>query len=82
MRLSIDVTTEQHQHLKALAVLQGQSIKEYVLERTLPDLEAQQALKTLEHFLGRRIDAVKKGQISSKTVDDIFDSVLSDSYNG
>ena len=38
-RISIDVTTEEHQKLKAVAALKGLSIKEYVLERTLGDGE-------------------------------------------
>ena len=37
MRLSIDITQEQHKALKATAAMQGKSIKDYVLERTLPD---------------------------------------------
>ena len=32
-RLSIDISPEQHQKLKAIAALKGQSIKEYVLNR-------------------------------------------------
>ncbi|WP_272911634.1 hypothetical protein [Loktanella sp. M215] len=36
-RLSIDITPEQHQKLKAIAALKGESIKEYVLSRTLGD---------------------------------------------
>jgi len=77
MRLSIDVTAEQHQHLKALAVLKGQTLKQYVLERTLPSMEAKKALETLEDFLSPRIESAQSGQVSSKTVDQIFDSVLS-----
>jgi hypothetical protein len=34
-RLSIDITPEEHQKLKAIAALRGQSIKDYVLNRTL-----------------------------------------------
>ncbi len=51
MRLSIEITQEQHQRLKAAAALQGKSIKDYVLERTLPDLEEQAALQELETLL-------------------------------
>ncbi|MGR9088225.1 MAG: hypothetical protein ACU841_14295 [Gammaproteobacteria bacterium] len=36
MRLSIEVAPEQHQRLNAVAALRGQSIKDYVLERVLP----------------------------------------------
>ncbi len=76
MRLSIEVTANQHQRLKAAAALQGQSIKEYVLKRTLPNSEEQIALQKLENFLQPRIEAVNNGQLSSKSVDDIFNEVL------
>jgi len=76
MRLSIEVTPEQHQRLKASAALQGQSIKEYVLKRTLPDNNEAAALHELESFLAPRIQAANEGQVSSKSVDDIFDEVL------
>ncbi len=76
MRLSIDVTPDQHQLLKAAAALQGQSIKEYVLTRTLPQSDEKAALHKLETFLESRIDAANNGKLSSKSVDDIFDEVL------
>ncbi len=76
MRLSIEITPEQHKRLKAAAALKGESIKDYVLKRTLPDLTEQASLQELEHFLAPRIAAGKEGQISSKTVDNIFDDVL------
>ncbi len=76
MRLSIEITTNQHQRLKAAAALQGQSIKDYVLKRTLPSLEERVALQRLEEFLKPRIEAANNGQFSSKSVDDIFNEVL------
>jgi hypothetical protein len=75
MRLSIEVTQEQHKRLKAAAALQGKSIKDYVLERTLPGLEEQTALQDLEAFLKPRIEAAKKGQFSTESIDTIFDEV-------
>ncbi|MGD8911635.1 MAG: DUF1778 domain-containing protein [Candidatus Thiodiazotropha sp.] len=75
MRLSIEVTQEQHKRLKAAAALQGKSIKDYVLERTLPGLEEQTALQDLEAFLKPRIDAAKKGQFSTESIDTIFNEV-------
>lgn len=36
-RLTIDITDQQHQSLKALAALQGKTIKQYALERLFPD---------------------------------------------
>jgi len=76
MRLSIEITTNQHQRLKAAAALQGQSIKDYVLKRTLPNSEERIALQRLEEFLKPRIEAANSGQFSSKSVDDIFNEVL------
>ena len=80
MRLSIEVSPEQHQRLKASAALKGQSIKEQsikesVLSRTLPAADEQAALQELEDFLRPRLAAAKQGDFSSKSVDDIFDEV-------
>ncbi len=75
MRLSIEISPEQHQRLKASAALQGQSIKDYVLDRTLPNSDEQAALQELEGFLKPRIEAANRGEFSSKSVDDIFDEV-------
>jgi len=77
MRLSIEITPEQHQRLKAAAAMQGQSIKKYVLKRTLPDSDELVALKELEAFLEPRINAAKDGKVSEKSVDDIFDEAIS-----
>ena len=74
MRLSIDITKEQHKALKATAAMQGKSIKDYVLERTLPDEEA--ALKELENFLKPRVEAAMRGERSDQTLDAIFDEVI------
>lgn len=76
MRLSIEISPEQHQRLKASAALQGKSIKDYVLDKTLPDSDEQTALLELEGFLKPRIEAAKKGDFSSKSLDDIFDEVV------
>jgi uncharacterized protein (DUF1778 family) len=75
MRLSIEISPEQHQRLKASAALKGQSIKDYVLSRTLPAADEQAALQELEGFMKPRIEAAKQGDFSSKSVDDIFDEV-------
>ena len=74
MRLSIEVTSEQHQRLKAAAALQGKSIKDYVLERAFPAQE-EQALAELEAFLKSRIESANNKQFSDKSVSEIFDQV-------
>lgn len=87
-RLSIDITPEQHQRLKAVAALSGQSIKDYVLERSLAslpetaELSEEEALRRLEAFLAPRIEAAKRGEVSSRTVMDVFEDVRRDHQNG
>ena len=59
-RLSIDITSEEHQKLKAIAALKGQSIKDYVLKRTLgdapvlDDMSEGEAVTALADFLRPR----------------------------
>ena len=80
-RLSIEITSKQHQRLKAVAALNGKSIKEYVLERALPSdtemesLSEEEALQKLEDFLKPRIKAAEKGKTSSRSVQQIFKDV-------
>lgn len=77
MRLSIEVTSEQHNKLKAVAALSGQTIKDYVLDRVLPDTEAT-ALDQLEDFLKPRIEAAERGEFSSRSVGQIVEDVRQD----
>jgi uncharacterized protein (DUF1778 family) len=75
MRLSIELTKTQHQQLKAAAALQGKSIKNYVLERTLPNTDEQTALHELEAFLKPRVESANNNALSNKSVENIFDEV-------
>jgi uncharacterized protein (DUF1778 family) len=78
-RISIDVNAEQHQRLKAFAALRGQSIKDYVLEQTLPPVAhddahtEEEALQELEAFLKPRIEAAERGETVSRSVTHIFE---------
>ncbi len=72
MRLSIKITEEQYKRLRSLAALRGLSIEEYVLERALPDDDANY----LENLLRRRIEAVERGDRCDQTVMEIFDEVM------
>lgn len=73
-RLTIDMTAEQHQNLKALAALQGKTIKQYTLERLFPeDDQAWQELKTL---LAKRVNDGLTGKVSTKSVSEILDEEL------
>lgn len=76
-RLSIDITPEEHQKLKAIAALKGQSIKDFVLKRTLGEAPAvdamseDEALEALSGFLKPRIEQARRGELSTKSFEDI-----------
>jgi len=76
-RLTIDMTDQQHQSLKALAALQGKTIKQYALERLLPDnLDTDHAWQELKNLLEARIQEGLDGKVSSKSVSAILDEEL------
>jgi hypothetical protein len=76
-RLSIDISPEDHQKLKAIAALRGLSIKDYVLGRALGDAPAlagmseDEAFMTLANFLEPRVEQARRGQLSGKPLDEI-----------
>ncbi len=82
-RLSIDISPEQHQKLKAIAALKGQSIKEYVLEQSLsdaPEISDQteaDALAKLEEFLFSRKKEAQSGDVVKTSAQNIFSDTLS-----
>lgn len=76
-RLTIDMTDQQHQSLKALAALQGKTIKQYALERLFPaDATGDQAWQELKALLGERISDGLAGKVSAKTIGEIVDEEL------
>ncbi|MFA5664777.1 antitoxin [Castellaniella sp.] len=79
-RLTIDMTDQQHQSLKAMAALEGKTIKQYTLERLFPaDDLAWQELKTV---LTNRIHDGLAGQVSAKSVGEILDEELAAKDHG
>jgi Antitoxin ParD len=76
-RLSIEISEQQHQQIKAMASISGLSIKEYVLRQTLftqetsPMSEAE-ALEKLESLLANRIEAAERGELSTRSIDDLI----------
>lgn len=78
-RLTIDITDQQHQSLKALAALQGKTIKQYALERLFPgDAEADRAWDELKTVLKARIDEGLAGKLSAKSIGEILDDELNE----
>lgn len=76
-RLTIDITDQQHQSLKALAALQGKTIKQYALERLFPgDIEGERAWEELKTLMNTRISDGLAGKLSTKTVGEILDEEI------
>jgi len=71
-RLTIELTREQHQQVKAMAAVQGKSIKDYMLERLFP-LDEQQAWHALQTLLTERVGAAEQGEVSEKTFEQIVE---------
>ena len=78
-RLSIEIPEHQHQQIKAMAAISGLSIKDYILQKTLPPQEEPYsedevvALKQMEAFFAPRIAAAKRGEFSTLTMDEIIE---------
>ncbi len=76
-RLSIDISPQDHQQLKAMAALRGQSIKDYVLSRALVDMPDPatmtdaEALRALKDLLTPRVAEADAGQVVTATAEDI-----------
>lgn len=81
-RLSIEVTPEQHQLLKAMAALQGKSIKDFILDKVLPQQAEEQqknySVKQLETLLQKRLTSARRGEFSEQSVTDIFEQAIAE----
>lgn len=76
-RLIIDVTGEQHQQIKALAALQGKTIKDYVLERIFPkNQDEDSAWQELTDILESRIKESEKQLLPTQSFEDVTTEVL------
>lgn len=76
-RLTIDMTDQQHQSLKALAALEGKTIKQYALERLFPgDAEAALAWDELKSLLKARIEDGLAGKVSKLSIGEILDDEI------
>ena len=74
-RISIDISDQEHRKLKAMAALKGQSLKDFLLQRTRGEetqTDEEAALVELVALLDARVQRAEKEGISSRTVDEIF----------
>ena len=74
-RISIDVSSKEHQELKAMAALNGKFINDHVLERMLvadEDGSEAVALEEPEKLLDERIRRAENGAVRRRTVRAFF----------
>jgi Antitoxin ParD len=83
-RLTIDLSDKQHQSLKAIAALQGKTIRQYALEK-LFDAEGapwtrdeQQAWDAFMAEMERRGEEAVAGHVSKRTAEEILAAVLAE----
>jgi uncharacterized protein (DUF1778 family) len=76
-RLTIDMTEQQHQALKATAALQGKSLKAYAIERLFPlAADEGQVLDELRALLSERLAEAQRGELIMGRITDVAGEVL------
>lgn len=76
-RLTIDITDHQHKSLKALAAVQGKTIRQYAIERLFPpQSDGDQAWLELKSLLEQRISRGLPDGMTGKSIDAILDEEL------
>lgn len=76
-RLSIDITDQQHQSLKAMAALEGKTIREYAIERLFPKPGADAApFQELKALLEQRLAESADGNVVHRSITEIAEDVL------
>ncbi|MGY6586917.1 MAG: antitoxin [Wenzhouxiangella sp.] len=76
-RLTIDVTEQQHQTLKALAALEGKTLRQYALERLFPaEGDGQQAHERLKALLAERLAEARRGGVVQGSIGELAEKAL------
>lgn len=74
-RLTIDISDQQHQALKAMAALQGKTIRQYAIERLFPATpDDEQALQELKALLLARLAEAERGEVVAMSAAEIAES--------
>ena len=76
-RLTIDVTDQQHQSLKAMAAIQGKTIKQYAIEKLFPKASDEQAaLQELKALLAQRLAQSTHGDVTDQSFTQIAEDLM------
>jgi hypothetical protein len=82
-RLTIDVTEQQHQALKALAALEGKTIRQYAIQHLYPatHVNEEEALHALKTLLAGRVDEARRGELAQGGITEIAEATVVNSRN-
>ena len=76
-RLTIDISEQQHQALKAMAALEGKSIKQFTLERLFPaEASEEDSMEALRALLTERVAEARNGGLVQGSISEIAEEAL------
>jgi len=76
-RLTIDITDQQHQALKAMAALAGKSINQFALERLFDLGEAGgAALRDIKALLAERVTQAQRGEVVQGSISELAEQAV------
>jgi hypothetical protein len=79
-RLTIDMTNQEHQALKAMAALEGKTIKQFTLERLFSvDNSGSEALEPIKALLAERVAQAQRGELADGSVMEIAERAVQSS---
>lgn len=77
-RLTIDMTEQQHQALKAMAALEGKTIKQFTLECLFGTKKMDStSLDDIRALLAERVAQAQRGDVSQSSISDIAEQTIS-----
>jgi uncharacterized protein (DUF1778 family) len=73
-RLTIDITEQQHQALKATAALEGKTIKQFTLERLFNTEKSD--ISEIRALLAERVAQAQRGEVIKGSISDIAEQAI------
>jgi CCR4-NOT transcriptional regulation complex NOT5 subunit len=74
-RLSIEITSEQHKKIKALAAIQGKTIKDLIIDKVI-NANSKDEQKNWHELQKLLLDRIENAEVSPKTIEEITEDVL------
>jgi hypothetical protein len=76
-RLTIGITDQQHQTIKAIAAIEGKTIKEYAIERLFsPPSDEERAIGELRVLLEQRMAEASRCEVLTQSLTENTDNAM------